>query len=226
MIWIIQHQDKVPAGQYGTLLQQLDRGYRIVELHKGDALPTLQPGDAVLALGGTMGFDDGDRYPWLPPLKAFLGEAAGADMPLFCICLGAQLLADALGGTVTRNRNQERGISRIHLTEGGRRDPLLADIPTTFPAMQWHNDSFDLPPNAIHLATSSTCPVQAFRYRNAYAVQFHPEVNQQIVTDWNASLDPPGFYNQEFAFACPDWQPVWDRLLINFLDIGQAGPGH
>ena len=95
----------------------------------------------------------------------------------------------------------------------------MAEIPTTFPAMQWHNDSFDLPPQSTSLATSSTCPVQAFRYRNAYGIQFHPEVTPLIVKTWNATLDPPGHYSEEFSFARPDWQPIWDRLFLNFLEI-------
>lgn len=217
MLWIIQNQERVPAGRYATLLQESDREFRTVPLHRDAALPELGPDDSLLILGGTMAFNDDDRFPWLPQLKSFMQDAAESDVPMLCICLGAQLLADALGGVVTCNQRQERGISRIHLTEEGRNDPLLDEIPTTFPAMQWHNDSFDLPVGAVSLATSSSCPVQAFRYRNAYGLQFHPEVNQQIVKTWDATLDPPGDYDQEFAFAHPDWQPVWDRLFLNFV---------
>lgn len=220
MLWIIQNQERVPAGQYATLLIEIGRDHQIVPLHRDGALPELNPGDRVLVLGGTMGYNDVEIYRWLLRLKRFTLEAANADIPLLGICLGAQLLADALGGTVTQNQHQERGISRVQLTATGRLDPLMAEVPTTFPVMQWHNDSFELPPEATHLATSSACPVQAYRYRNAYGVQFHPEVNQQIIKTWNATLDPKGYYDEEFAFAQPDWQPTWDRLLINFLAVG------
>jgi GMP synthase-like glutamine amidotransferase len=219
MIWIIQNQERVPAGQYDTLLRELDWKHQTVQLHRDAILPELKPGDSVLVLGGTMSYNDVEKFPWLPSLKRFLTQAANDDITLLCICLGAQLLADALGGTVTKNQNQERGISRIHLTEEGRSDPLMTEIPTMFPVMQWHNDSFDLPPQATLLASSSICPVQAFRYRNAYGIQFHPEVNQRVIKTWNATLDPPGYYDKEFAFARPDWQPTWDRLLINFLAV-------
>jgi len=219
MLWIIENQKRVPAGQYATLLNELGSEYQIVPLHRDGALPILKADDKVLVLGGTMGYNDVEMYPWLLPLKRFILEAANADIPLFGICLGAQLLADVLGATVTQNQHQERGISRIQLTADGRLDPLMAKIPTTFPAMQWHNDSFDLPPEATRLASSTACPVQAYRYRNAYGVQFHPEVNHQIIKTWNATLDPKGYYDQEFAFAQPDWQPTWNQLLINFLAV-------
>ncbi len=219
MLWIIQNQQRVPAGQYATLLNDLGWEYQVVPLHHKVALPALEADDKVLVLSGTMGYNDVEKYPWLLQLKRFILEASNADIPLFGICLGAQILADGLGATVTRNQHQERGISRIHVTEEGHHDPLMKEIPPTFPAMQWHNDSFDLPPEATRLASSTTCPVQAYRYRNAYGVQFHPEVNHQIIKTWNATLDPKGYYDREFAFAQPDWQPTWNQLLINFLAV-------
>jgi len=218
MFWIMQHQELVPPGRYARLLDERGIDWQRCRLHEGDALPRLQAGDRVLVLGGTMGAYEGERYAWLNPLQDWMRAAAEESVPVLAICLGAQLLAAALGGKVSANRYGERGVCRIQLEEAALTDPLFTDIPRAFPALQWHNDSFDLPPTAELLASSNACPAQAFRYRSAYAVQFHPEVDASIVTAWNDRLKPPGEYLGEFEAAQGDWQPVWDRLFENFLE--------
>lgn len=219
MFWILRHQDVVPAGRYARILDERAVIKQSCLLHHGEGLPEISSGDAVMVLGGTMGAYEEERYPWLAPLKVWLRETVEQDVPVFAICLGAQLLSSALGGTVTSNQNSERGIFRIRLEENAVADPLFKEIPSTFYALQWHNDCFDLPPGATLLASSRTCPVQVFRYRRAYAIQFHPEVDAEIVTNWSRRLKPPQeTYADEFRSAQSDWQPVWDRLLLNFLD--------
>lgn len=219
MIWILQNQDIVPAGRYGGLLAKSGHEVRTVMLHHGQALPQPDSGDGLLVLGGTMGLHDAGSHPWLQPLKRFMAEAADKNLPLLGICLGAQLLCAALGGIISVDKCSERGVCRVHLTDEGRDDPLFAGLPGSFPALQWHNDSFDLPAGASCLATSSACPVQAFRFNNAYAVQFHPEIDDATISVWNGLHDSPGDYGREFASVQGDWQPAWDRLLGNFLQL-------
>jgi len=221
MIWILQHQDLVPAGRFDALLEARHVAKHTCLLHHGDPLPDPRPGDGVLVLGGTMGAYETDRYAWLAPLKAWLAGQAERDLPILGICLGAQLLADALGGTVSAKRHGERGVCRVRLADAGTADPLFAGVPQAFCALQWHNDSFALPPGAVHLAASPGCPVQAFRYRSSWAVQFHPEVDPGIVHQWNSRLKEPGGYVAEFEAARSDWQPVWDQLLYNFLAVSE-----
>jgi len=220
MFWILQHQDLVPPGRYARLLDERGIDWQCCRLHDGQPPPELQPGDRVLILGGTMGAYEHERYPWLKPLEGWLRKAADESVPILAICLGAQLLAAALGGKVRANRHGERGVCRVLLEDAALADPVLEGIPRAFLALQWHNDSFELPAEAALLAASHACPAQAFRYRNAYAVQFHPEVDAAIVSAWNAHLNPPGEYLGEFEAAQGDWQPVWDRLLANFLKQG------
>ncbi|PLY04520.1 MAG: fused gamma-glutamyl-gamma-aminobutyrate hydrolase/peptidase [Desulfuromonas sp.] len=217
MFWILQHQDLVPPGRYARLLDERQVAWQCCRLHEGDSLPKLQTGDGVLVLGGTMGAYEEERYPWLEPLKEWMQEATAGGWPLLTICLGAQLLAAALGGAVHARRHAERGVCRIQLADAALDDPLFSGVARAFPALQWHNDSFDPPADAQLLASSNVCPHQAFRYRNAYALQFHPEVEATIVVGWNALLKRPGEYVGEFVAAQGDWQPTWDRLFENFL---------
>ena len=217
MFWIIQQQELVPPGRYQALLERHGVAWSTCHLHQGDPLPVVERGDGILVLGGTMGAYETETYPWLTPLKGWMREAAERGVALLAICLGAQLLADELGGTVSANTCSERGICRVHLAQIGGNDPLFKGIPHTLHVLQWHNDSFTLPPGSTLLATSQACPVQAFRYRNACAIQFHPEVDSGIVARWNSHLSTPADYPAEFEAARGDWQALWDRIFENFL---------
>jgi GMP synthase-like glutamine amidotransferase len=219
MIYIIQNDPRVPAGIYGQYLQDKEIPHRTVHLYAGESLPALAEVSAVIVLGGYMGVHDDADYSFLLPLKQFMRSAAGAGTPLLGICLGGQLLAQVLGGEVRSRHRSEKGLQEIHLTSGGQDDPLFTGLPATFAAFEWHNDSFTVPPGAAHLATSAVCPGQAFRYRSAWGVQFHPEVDREIVSAWSAVVDPEGGYTTEFAASEVAHRAMAQRLLINFLDI-------
>jgi GMP synthase-like glutamine amidotransferase len=219
MIQILQNDPRVPAGIYGRYLREKDIPHRTLHLHAGQPLPALTETSAVVVLGGYMGVHDEADYPFLVPLKRFLGDAAEAGTPLLGICLGGQLLAHVLGGEVRSRHRGEKGLHSIHLTADGQTDPLFTGLPATFTAFEWHNDSFIVPPGALHLAASAGCHGQAFRWRNAWGVQFHPEVDRDIVAVWSAKVDPEGCYAAEFAAHEAAHAAIARRLLENFLDI-------
>ena len=148
-----------------------------------EAPPTATVGP-VLLLGGYMGVNDRDQLPYLQMAAAWIAREVRRGRPVLGICLGGQLLAHALGGTVRSQSHQERGIQNITVTAAGKTDPLFAGLPDPFKSFEWHNDSFDLPPAATHLAQTETCRGQAFRHANAWGLQFHPEVDEQIVAEW------------------------------------------
>jgi GMP synthase-like glutamine amidotransferase len=224
MLLIIQNDHRVPPGVFGEILREMKIPFRTVHPYAGDALPALAETPAVLILGGYMGVHDEADYPFLIPLKRFIRDAAEAGTPLLGSCLGGQLLAQVLGGEVRSHQCGEKGLQEICLTSAGQNDPLFAGLPATFAAFEWHNDSFTVPPGALHLAASAACPGQAFRYRNAWGVQFHPEVDAAIIESWSTPVDPQGEHLAAFAAGEIAHAKLAGRLLQNFLGL-TAGAG-
>lgn len=217
MLFILQNDPCVPAGIYGSYLHAQNISHRTLRLHAGDPLPSLAETSAILVLGGYMGVHDEADHPFLVPLKRFLCDVVEADIPLLGICLGGQLLADVLGGEVRSRHQGEKGLHAIHLTSDGQCDPLFTGLPATLTAFEWHNDSFTVPAGAVHLAASAGCPGQAFRWRNAWGVQFHPEVDREIAAAWSGSVDPEGHFAAEFAANEAEHRAMAERMLGNFL---------
>jgi GMP synthase-like glutamine amidotransferase len=166
-----------------------------------------------------MGVHDEALHPFLHPLKEGLRRLLAARTPLFGICLGGQLLSAVAGGTVSSNQRGEKGLVEVTLTAAGAADPLFAGVGPTFPAFQWHNDSFTIPPQAAYLASSAACPGQAFRLGNAWGVQFHPEVDSAIVTAWSGRSADGARLTAEFTAAEAEHRALARQLLGNFLAI-------
>ncbi len=158
-----------------------------VELDGGEPIPSLAGYDALWVMGGPMDVWEEERYPWLVDEKAVIREAVRErGMPFLGICLGHQLLADALGGEVAPMAQPEIGILDVELTPAGRSDPLLAGLPQGFKCLQWHDaEVVEPPPDATVLAGSSRCAAQALRVgKNAYGLQYHVELTASTVSEW------------------------------------------
>ncbi len=158
-----------------------------VELEKGDSFPSLEGYSALWVMGGSMNVGDETEHPWLVEEKALIRSAIEQlHLPYMGICLGAQLLADALGGQVQPMVTPEVGLLPIQLTEIGLNHPLMAGLPKTFKVLQWHGQEVKkLPSQATLLASSSHCPVQAYAVGDyAFGLQFHSEVTKSTVEDW------------------------------------------
>ncbi|HUR93970.1 MAG TPA: type 1 glutamine amidotransferase [Gemmatimonadales bacterium] len=184
-IVVFQHLACEHPGIWRDFLREDGADVVTVELDAGDTLPSLDGADALLVFGGPMNVDEHDRFPWLAPETASIREAALGALPVFGVCLGAQLLARALGAPVTKNPSPEVGLLEVELTAAGTSDPLFEGWPRRAPVVQWHSDTFALPPGATLLATSPACRHQAFRHgRCAYGLQFHPEVTADMVEEW------------------------------------------
>ena len=182
---VLQHIACEPPGEYEAVL--LERGARLhrVELDEGDPLPSFDRFDAIVAMGGPMSVNDDADLPWLTAEKRAIGDAVRAGMPYFGACLGVQLLAASLGARVYSGPDPEVGVLPVTLTDEGAADPLFAGLPRSFPTLQWHGDTFDLPEGATLLASSPAYPHQAFRVgRSAYGVQFHVEVLPEMAREW------------------------------------------
>ena len=181
---VLQHIACEPPAAFEDELRSRGLDVTRVELDEGEVLPDWREFPAIVVMGGPMGAYDEAEHPWLAGEKRLLREAVEADVPVWGVCLGAQLLASALGARVYRGEQPEVGLLPVHLTPEAADDPVFGDAPGSFPTLQWHGDSFDLPDGATLLASSPAYPHQAFRVGRSYGLQFHIEVPLELATEW------------------------------------------
>ncbi|HBF35447.1 TPA: amidotransferase, partial [Candidatus Sumerlaeota bacterium] len=181
---VLQHVPFEDAAEIGTWAQERGHSISHTLLYAGEALPALDAFDMLVVMGGPMNIYEHESYPWLVAEKAFIRESVLAGKYYLGVCLGGQLLADALGGSVTRNAEREIGWHPVTLTEAGRECNLLKKWPDRFTAFHWHGDTFAIPPKAKHLLVSEACVNQAFVYEGrAVGLQFHLEYSQKSIRD-------------------------------------------
>jgi GMP synthase (glutamine-hydrolysing) len=185
-ILVLQH---VPFEILGTLNPLLKKkGFRVRYINFGrypDAQPTLEGYHGLIVLGGPMGVNEQDAYGHLKTEITLIQAAVQKNIPILGICLGAQLIAAALGAEITRNPEKEIGWYAVTPTKVGELDPLFKHFQGTETIFQWHGDSFALPKDSVLLASSQTCRNQAFRYNhNIYGFQFHLEVDEPLINRW------------------------------------------
>ncbi|WGJ13352.1 glutamine amidotransferase [Methylocapsa sp. D3K7] len=173
---VIRH---VPFEDLGTIAEPLMRaGYDYTYSDIGHALPSRDPADTdlLIVLGGPIGVYEDDKYPFLRDEIAILSTRLNEGKPTLGICLGAQLIACALGAKVYPSGVKEIGWGPVDLTKAAAATPLRHLANTA--VLHWHGDTFDLPPGAMHLASTPACRNQAFCIGpNILGLQFHPEVN-------------------------------------------------
>ena len=158
-------------------------GYNISLLNsQKDLIPTdLNSYSGIIILGGPMSVYD--NYDYLKDQQKLIKKAVDMQIPTLGICLGSQLIAESLGGTVYPGNLKEIGWHNIEITENGRRDIFNGVKSFKNKVFQWHGDTFHLPESAIILAKSDTY-VQAFRINSAIGIQFHIEINESMIKEW------------------------------------------
>lgn len=211
-ILVVQPDAADDLSRFGDRLE--DAGLRIstIRPYLHDAVPEALTADALVVLGGHMGVADAEQFPWLRQIQVLLKDAVERRLPVLAICLGAQLLADAFGGTVGRGAaGLESGLTRIGWTGEAADDALVQHLPEPFLACNFHFDSIDrLPESAVHLGTGTLYPHQAFRIGSAWGLQFHPEVTPDRFKSWQPEADPVDagaserFHAQASTFAATD----------------------
>lgn len=157
---------------------------RTVKPLAGQVLPDHDEVAGAVIMGGPMGVGDTERHPGLAAEREWLAEALRRDMPLLGICLGAQLLAGALGAEVRPGEAPEIGFAPVEILDP--EDPVLGALAPSTTVLHWHGDVFDLPEGTQHLARSEATEVQAFRKGNAWGVLFHPEADLALLEAWLA----------------------------------------
>lgn len=155
---------------------------RVSHLYAGDRLPHSAAFDRLVVMGGPMGVADEQDYPWLGPEKRCIADAIAAGRSVVGVCLGAQLIAAALGAQVYRATHKEIGWFPVTLTEAGRRHPLCASLPAEQTVFHWHGDTFELPAGAVQLYRSEACAQQSFVIaERVLGLQFHLESTPESV---------------------------------------------
>lgn len=232
-ILVFQHLPVEHPGSFRPLWRRDGIVPTVVELDEGQRIPyDLNPFDALVVMGGPQDVWQEFFYPWLAPEKAAIAHfVRNLRRPFLGICLGHQLLADALGGRVGPMDAPEVGIVEVNLTAEGQRDRLFAGLPAPLTTLQWHGaEVTELPEGATALAGNAHCPIQAFRYGAcAYGLQFHVEVTPDTVSEWRevpayaAALDSAMGQNGAEIFArttaelMADFESIAAKMHANFL---------
>ena len=183
---VLQH---VAHEGLGTIYSELvSRRIRAdyVRLYMGHEVPKeIDDYSCLIIMGGPMGANDEDKYPYITDELKLIEKALTMGMPVLGICLGSQLMARAAGATVYQGDTKEIGWYALSLTSEALNDPLFGTLPEELTVFQWHGDTFDVPEGATLLASSLRFPNQLLRIgKNGYAIQFHLEVMDVMVREW------------------------------------------
>lgn len=216
-ILAVQHVPKKPMGIIEDILREKGIEYEYARVFEnGYQLPELRDFTHLIIMGGPMGAYEEKEYPFLGEEKVLIRRAVKNNIPVLGICLGAQLIANALGGEVYPYK-QEIGWYRVSKESNGS---LTKNLPQTMMTFQWHNDTFELPTSATLLYTGEEVKNQAFVLRNAVGLQFHIEVSPELIRSWmkeeksiskekkNEILSELGGHVQEMNHNCRKLQRV------------------
>jgi GMP synthase-like glutamine amidotransferase len=211
-IHALQHVDFEGLGHIGAWIEKQGHPLTLTRLFAGEPLPRLEDFDRLVIMGGPMNIYEDDRYPWLAEERALIRAAVEAGKSAIGICLGAQLLAEALESKVYAGANKEIGWWPIRLTGpagDGKDAGLLAGLPAQPTVFHWHGDTFDLPQGAVHLAESEGCRSQAFVFDNRIlGLQFHlestPDTVRAILAHCGHELIPARYVQSEAEILASD----------------------
>ena len=207
-----------------------EAGHEVVEwaAHEATPAPELDGYGAAMILGGAMNVDDEAEHPWLRDEKRVIADLAGRGTPIIGMCLGAQMVAEVLGGSAAPASLTEIGWHEVEMTPAAADDPVLAPLPPRFEAFQWHSYAATPPEGAVTLATSPVS-VQAYRVGDRiWGIQFHAEVTESDAALWiedersypddlRADYDPPALL-AEMRRKMGSWNEVGRGISARFLE--------
>jgi GMP synthase (glutamine-hydrolysing) len=227
---VVTHSADETPGTLEDWLPAAGLDLDVVAPWRGDALPErVAEHAALVVMGGPQQAYDDTSAPWMRATKDLLRAAVVDDVPVLAICLGAQLLAEALGGRVEQGAEGiEAGARLVVKRDAAWEDPLFRDVPLTPTVLQWHEDAIvALPPGAVLLAASTKYPNQAFKVGRAYGLQFHVEPREETLRHWardypqrvlEAGLDPDALAERAIA-ELDEVEACWRPLAERFADL-------
>ena len=218
---VFQHVPFEGLGHLEPVLRRAGFDIAFTRFYENAGCPDLGAVDFLIVLGGPMSANDEAALPWLAAEKEFIRRFLATGKPLLGICLGAQLLASALGARVAPNREKE--IGWFPVAGLPHRHPTAFRFPESADAFHWHGETFELPPGAVHLARSRACEHQAFQIGSAIGLQFHlettPATVRALVAHARRELVPAPFVQTEAELlaAPPEKYLALHRLLERLL---------
>lgn len=185
-VFILRFEKTGGPGYFARYLDRQGISHETLEIDQGEAVPDSIDGVAGLCLlGGVMSAND-DHLPWVPQVLALIRQAQEHDVPILGHCLGGQLIARAIGGTVSRSPSEEIGWLPVEVLHDVNAFAWCRGLPAKLTVFQWHNETFSVPPGGHKLFHGETCPNQGFRIGNTLGLQFHLEVLPATVEQWTS----------------------------------------
>jgi len=180
---VLQHIKIEHPGIFLKFMKEDNIKIDTVELDENEKIPNLAPYDAMIVMGGPMDTWQEETYPWLKTEKEAIHKFACINKkPFLGLCLGAQLLSEAVGGKVKKMKTPEIGVLKVSVKNN---NSLFKGLNKELKVLQWHSyEAYDLPSNTNLLASSPDCKVQAFSSDNAFGLQFHVEQTNETVPQW------------------------------------------
>ncbi|MPZ19926.1 MAG: type 1 glutamine amidotransferase [Luteitalea sp.] len=221
--WVIlQHVAWESPGLIAAEARARGLPIEVRRLDCGGTIPPVADVAGLIVMGGPMGVHDTVLYPYLTPEQQLLRACVERGLPVLGVCLVAQLLAAALGARVDKGPAAEIGVGDVSLTAEGLRDAVLGGAGATLPVIHWHEDTFELPPGATHLARSCLYANQAFRVGAcAYALQFHVEVDRSLALTWATRLPPGTLIDEERRVEV---ERTGRRIISRFFQAARVEP--
>jgi GMP synthase-like glutamine amidotransferase len=221
-VLIIKNTENEGPGTIEKFLNEKEMAYSIVNMNSCHAeIPDVKEHSHLVIMGGPVAVYNIDNHPFLHYEAAIIRAFIKTDKPVLGICLGAQMIAYAMGVDVYQGKTQEIGWYKMELTDDGMNDAVISSLcidgTRQADVFQWHGDTFNIHNNAVRLATSDAFENQAFRYKkNVYALQFHIEVTPEMIREWFAKEEE--YDVEEMVNYALDVFPVYRKRAFNFYD--------
>lgn len=225
-VLICKNIEKEGPGTIEDYLNMQKIPHEVVELAKSESLPETREFDTLIMMGGPMSVNEDEKYPFIKEEEKLVRDFISKGKKILGVCLGAQIMAKALGARVYMGNKEEVGWLDIELTEEGLMDLHMKNLAFNsatsedpfrkFKVFHWHEETFDMPKCAVRLASSELYRNQAFRYGDkAYAFQFHIEVNKKMIYDW---FKDNSAETHKLKCETDKFYDVYRRRAVNFYD--------